>query len=135
MAEIGRPCFGRTVAGITRRDFVQAVLASSALYGIGCGSAIVGAGIGGLGAASALIAAGKNVIVLEARNRVGGRAFSDNSFATPVDLGAEWFQFVTPLSGGSLGHTIPGKSPRGWCSRRSQAESTGREISDDAFHT
>ena len=52
-----------------------------------------------------LIAAGKNVVVLEARNRVGGRALSDNSFATPVDLGAEWFPFVTPKSGGSPGQT------------------------------
>jgi monoamine oxidase len=76
---------------MTRRDFVRAVLASSAFYGIGCGSgsnytpptpppsacgsldcAIVGAGIGGMSAASALIAAGKNVVVLEARNRVCG---------------------------------------------------------------
>lgn len=120
MAQIGRPPFGRTAAGITRRDFVRSALASSALFGLGCGSgsnytppnplpsacgaldcAIVGAGIAGMSAASTLIAAGKNVVVLEARSRVGGRAFSDNSFATPVDLGAEWFHFVTPLSGGS----------------------------------
>ena len=45
------------------------------------------------------------MLVLEARNRVGGRALSDNSFATPVDLGAEWFSFVTPKSGGSPGQT------------------------------
>jgi len=109
---------------ISRRDFVRAVLASSALYGIGCGSgsnytpptppppacgslecAVVGAGIGGLAAAQALIAAGKNVLVLEARNRVGGRALSDNSFPVPVDLGAEWFYFVTPLAGGNPGQT------------------------------
>jgi monoamine oxidase len=114
----------KPAGGISRRDFVRAVLASSAFYGIGCGSgsnytpptppppacgtldcAIVGAGIGGLGAANALIAAGKNVLVLEARNRVGGRALSDNSFPAPVDLGAEWFYFVTPLAGGSPGQT------------------------------
>jgi monoamine oxidase len=124
VAEIGRVPFGRTAAGITRRDFVRGALASSALFGLGCGSgsnytpptpppsacgsldcAIVGAGIGGLSAANALMAAGKNVLVLEARNRVGGRALSDNSFATPVDLGAEWFSFVTPKSGGSPGQT------------------------------
>ena len=124
MAEIKRLAFGRTAAGITRRDFVRSALASSALFGLGCGSgsnytppnpppsacgsldcAIVGAGIAGMTAAAALIAAGKNVLVLEARNRVGGRAFSDNSFATPVDLGAEWFHFVTPLNGGSPGRT------------------------------
>jgi len=118
MGEIGRVPFGRTAAGITRRDFVRSVLASSALFGFGCGSgsnytpptpppsacgsldvAIVGAGIAGLSAANTLIAAAKNVVVLEARNRVGGRALSDNSFATPVDLGAEWFSFVTKSSG------------------------------------
>jgi monoamine oxidase len=124
VAVIGRDPFGRTGVGITRREFVRAVLASSALYGIGCGSgsnytpptppppacgsldvAIVGAGIAGLSAANMLMAAAKNVLVLEARNRVGGRALSDNSFATPVDLGAEWFSFVTPKSGGSPGQT------------------------------
>lgn len=124
MGESGRLPVGRTTAGITRRDFVRSALASSALFGLGCGSgsnytppnpppspcgsldcAIVGAGIAGMSAASTLMAAGKNVVVLEARNRVGGRAFSDNSFATPVDLGAEWFHFVTPLSGGSPGLT------------------------------
>ena len=123
MARIGR-ALSDTAAGISRRDFVRAVLASSALYGIGCGSgsnytpptppppacgsldcAIVGAGIGGLEAAQALIAAGKNVLVLEARNRVGGRALSDNSFPAPVDLGEEWFYFVTPLAGGNAGQT------------------------------
>jgi len=123
VARIGR-ALSDTAAGISRRDFVRAVLASSALYGIGCGSgsnytpptppppacgsldcAIVGAGIGGLEAAQALIAAGKNVLVLEARNRVGGRALSDNSFPAPLDLGAEWFYFVTPLAGGNAGQT------------------------------
>jgi monoamine oxidase len=66
---------------------------------------VVGAGIGGLSAASALVAAGKNVVVLEGRDRVGGRALSDNSFPTPVDLGAEWFNFVTPASGAAPGQT------------------------------
>jgi monoamine oxidase len=124
VGESGRLPVGRTTAGITRRDFVRSALASSALFGLGCGSgsnytpptpppspcgsldcAIVGAGIAGMSAASMLMAAGKNVLVLEARNRVGGRALSDNSFATPVDLGAEWFSFVTPKSGGSPGQT------------------------------
>jgi monoamine oxidase len=58
-----------------------------------------------MSAASSLIAAGKNVVVLEARDRVGGRAFSDNSFPTPVDLGAEWFNFVTPANGAAPGQT------------------------------
>jgi monoamine oxidase len=53
---------------------------------------IVGAGAAGLGAAQALIQGGARVIVLEARDRVGGRAFCDNTtFPIPVDLGAQWF--------------------------------------------
>ena len=47
-------------------------------------------------AATALIAAGKNVLVLEARNRVGGRAFSDNSFATPVRPGRRMVSLRDP---------------------------------------
>ena len=53
---------------------------------------IVGAGAAGLGAARTLIRGGARVIVLEARDRVGGRAVCDNTtFPIPVDLGAQWF--------------------------------------------
>lgn len=51
--------------------------------------AIVGAGVAGISAARHLKAHGVNVTVLEARNRPGGRAFTDtNNFSAPVDLGA-----------------------------------------------
>jgi monoamine oxidase len=61
---------------------------SSAYYD----AVIVGAGAAGLGAARALIKGGARVVVLEARDRVGGRAFCDNTtFPVPVDLGAQWF--------------------------------------------
>lgn len=53
---------------------------------------IVGAGAAGLGAARTLIQGGAKVLVLEARNRLGGRAYCDNTtFPIPVDLGAQWF--------------------------------------------
>lgn len=49
---------------------------------------VIGAGAGGLMAARALMAEGVDVLVLEARDRVGGRL---RSVAPGVDLGATWF--------------------------------------------
>ncbi|HVB60862.1 MAG TPA: FAD-dependent oxidoreductase [Ktedonobacteraceae bacterium] len=52
---------------------------------------IVGAGLAGLAAARALAAAGVNVIVLEARERVGGRVYTrPASDGTLLDLGGQW---------------------------------------------
>lgn len=51
---------------------------------------IVGAGIAGLAAASRLQAAGHQVVVVEARDRIGGRIHTDRTWATPVELGATW---------------------------------------------
>lgn len=53
--------------------------------------AIVGAGIAGLFAASRLIDAGATCVVLESRDRIGGRLLSHDSGAGRFDLGASWF--------------------------------------------
>ncbi|HYX04226.1 MAG TPA: NAD(P)/FAD-dependent oxidoreductase [Reyranella sp.] len=53
---------------------------------------IVGAGVAGLAAARALMAAHKSVLVLEARNRIGGRAFTDSAFGFPFDHGAQFIE-------------------------------------------
>ena len=51
---------------------------------------VIGAGIAGLSAAYHLQAAGKRVMVLEARNRIGGRVWTSRDFADfPVEFGAE----------------------------------------------
>jgi monoamine oxidase len=52
---------------------------------------IIGAGMAGLSAAHDLIARGRSVTVLEARDRLGGRIWTDHSSAQgPVELGAFW---------------------------------------------
>jgi monoamine oxidase len=52
---------------------------------------VIGAGAAGLAAARALVDAGRRVIVLEARARIGGRVWTDRSFADiPVERGAEF---------------------------------------------
>lgn len=52
---------------------------------------VVGAGFAGLSAARALGKAGKKAIVLEARDRVGGRVLTKRvDVATWVDLGGQW---------------------------------------------
>jgi monoamine oxidase len=52
---------------------------------------VVGAGPAGLRAAGLLQAAGRSVVVLESRSRVGGRLFSVASGQHRFDLGATWF--------------------------------------------
>ncbi|MEX0350750.1 MAG: FAD-dependent oxidoreductase [Paracoccaceae bacterium] len=54
------------------------------------GIAIVGAGISGLAAAHKLARAGRAVTVYEARNRVGGRIWTDEALGAPLDMGASW---------------------------------------------
>ena len=52
---------------------------------------LLGAGVAGLAAAKALREAGEEVVVLEAKNRLGGRACTDRTFAdVPVEFGAEF---------------------------------------------
>lgn len=58
---------------------------------------VVGAGMAGLAAAQRLKAAGFEVKVLEARDRVGGRMYSaTNATGTTLDLGASWIHGHQP---------------------------------------
>ena len=54
----------------------------------------------GLSAAKAARELGADVSVLEARDRVGGRIWTDRSLGVPVDLGASWIHgpFLNPIT-------------------------------------
>ncbi|WP_409182393.1 flavin monoamine oxidase family protein [Amycolatopsis sp. VS8301801F10] len=51
---------------------------------------VVGAGFAGLSAAERLVSTGQSVLVLEGRDRVGGRSLSGEVAGVRVDLGATW---------------------------------------------
>ena len=51
---------------------------------------VVGGGVAGLTAAQLLGDAGKSVVVYEARDRLGGRTWTDTSLGFAADLGASW---------------------------------------------
>ncbi len=59
------------------------------------GVTVIGAGVAGLEAARVLRDAGRVVSVVEGRDRIGGRVWSDDSLGTPVDLGASWIHGVS----------------------------------------
>jgi phytoene dehydrogenase-like protein len=61
---------------------------------------VVGAGVSGLTAARLLAGSGQRVLVLEARDRIGGRTWTDRSDGLVTDLGASWIHGVrdSPLA-------------------------------------
>ena len=57
---------------------------------------IIGAGPAGIGAATCLLSqpSPPRILVLEARSRTGGRAYTlQKEFAYPIDLGAQWLHY------------------------------------------
>lgn len=82
---------------ITRRS-AMALLAASAGHARAAGGktvVVIGAGLAGLSAARRLLTEGHKVIVLDARNRVGGRIWTSRLWPDlPMDLGASWIHGV-----------------------------------------
>jgi monoamine oxidase len=52
--------------------------------------AIIGAGAAGIGAARRLAGSGLSVLLLEALDRTGGRAWTQHVAGVPLDMGCEW---------------------------------------------
>lgn len=67
---------------------------------------IVGAGPAGIAAARTLQSAGLNFTVLEARDRVGGRAYTGEIMGTRIDLGAHWFELPEPRASRRIMSTL-----------------------------
>ncbi len=61
---------------------------------------VIGAGAAGLAAGRRLVEAGLDIVILEARDRIGGRAWTvDSGHGFPLDMGCEWLHNadVNPL--------------------------------------
>ncbi len=56
---------------------------------------IIGAGAAGLAAGRQLQDAGYPVVILEARDRIGGRVWTDRTLGVPLDMGASWIHGIT----------------------------------------
>ncbi len=59
---------------------------------------VIGAGTAGLAAARRLVDEGKSVVIVEAADRVGGRAYTEsNTFGVPFDHGCSWLMGPSDL--------------------------------------
>ncbi|MBA2538182.1 MAG: FAD-dependent oxidoreductase [Deltaproteobacteria bacterium] len=95
---------------------------------------VVGAGLSGLVCATRLVDAGASVLVVDARDRVGGRLLTGTIAGRPIDLGGQWMSvgqprlaaLATKLGVASVpqardGNALFGLPPRGMLSRLATA--------------
>ncbi|MFF3246818.1 flavin monoamine oxidase family protein [Streptomyces sp. NPDC002870] len=86
------------VAGAPTALAETAALEEDAAYDV----IVIGAGFTGVTAARELRAKGKRVLVLEARDRIGGRTWSSSFAGLPVEMGGTWVEATQPHIGAEL---------------------------------
>ncbi len=85
--EAAHPSYNSTV----HAAYESGLLAAEAIAKIDVNRVgVIGAGTSGLAAAQYLTSAGYEVTILEARNRIGGRVWTDDRLGVPLDIGASW---------------------------------------------
>src|SRR5262245_12348192 len=84
----------RNEPAMHRRAWLQSVSAAFAAPPARESVLVIGAGVAGLAAARTLAQRGNDVLVLEGRDRIGGRVHTDRSLGFAVDLGGSWIHGV-----------------------------------------
>ncbi len=82
---------------------------------------VIGAGAAGVAAARRIAAAEVRVLVLEARNRVGGRAWTLRGAGFPLDLGCGWLHSADENEWAAVAETLRftiDRTPPPWRARR-----------------
>jgi monoamine oxidase len=93
---------------MSHRSCLSAIAPVHSLRGV-LDCVVIGGGLAGLAAARALRVAGCETVVLEARDRLGGRAwYADNGLGAPVELGGAYIHPSQPNIWGEVkAHDLP----------------------------
>jgi monoamine oxidase len=87
---------GELVSGLPRRDDKERAMTGSTDRSAEADVVVVGGGLAGLITARELSRTGLSVVVLEARERLGGRAFTDHRLGRDLEIGGNWLHWVQP---------------------------------------
>jgi monoamine oxidase len=108
--EILKTSLSASLLTLTGKSSVARLFARSLWQGSRYDCIVIGAGMAGLAAARALHSKGAAVVIVEGRNRIGGRVWTAASTqGVPLDLGASWIEGVNgnPISALARRFNVP----------------------------